>query len=183
MALTFDDGPDHLTTAYLDRLDELQVRATFFVLGQACERAPQLVREYVRRGHQIASHGYDHTRFSRLGWSELREQLQRTETALGLCSTARPWVRPPHGSVDARALAQLLSTGRTIAMWSLDSHDYEVRDAQEIATRCLPRRVCPGEVILFHEGQTWTLDALPRIVFALRSAGYELVTMAEMFET
>lgn len=181
VALTFDDGPDHLTTGYLDVLDELGVRATFFVIGKNGEREPELVREYARRGHQIASHGYDHTSFTRLSWSALREQLRRADDVIGSSKTARPWVRPPYGNVDGRVLAQLLASNKLIAMWSLDSHDYEIRSADEVAARCSPRHVTPGEVILLHEGQTWTVEALPRIVSALRDDGYELVTMAEMF--
>jgi len=144
IALTFDDGPDHLTTAYLDRLDELGVRATFFVVGRLCERRPDLAREYVRRGHQVASHGYDHTHFTRLPWRDLRDQLRRTEQVLGPRTTARPWIRPPYGNVDARVLVQLLASGSLMAMWSLDSHDYEIRDAAEVATRCAPSNVAPG---------------------------------------
>lgn len=184
VALTFDDGPDHLTGAYLDLLDELDVRATFFVVGTACELEPQLTRDYVRRGHQIASHGYDHTRFTKLPWSALDEQLRRTTALLAPAqgrAMTRPWVRPPYGDVDARVLAQLLASGSLIAMWSLDSHDYELRDPEALAARCSPRHVSSGEVILLHEGQQWTLDALPRIVGGLRGAGYEMVTMAEMF--
>jgi peptidoglycan/xylan/chitin deacetylase (PgdA/CDA1 family) len=184
VALTFDDGPDHLTRAYLDLLEELDVRATFFVVGTACEREPELTREYVRRGHQVASHGYDHTRFTKLRRMALDEQLRRTRDllgGLGPTPTLRPWVRPPYGDMNARVLAQLLTNDNFIAMWSLDSHDYEIKDPVEVAARCSPRHVSAGEVILLHEGQQWTLDALPRIVSGLRDAGFEMVTMAEMF--
>ncbi len=91
-------------------------------------------------------------------------------------------MRPPYGNVDARVLAQLLAGGNVLAMWSLDSHDYELRDAALVASRCAPAHVSAGEVVLLHEGQTWTLEALPLIVRGLRDAGYELVTMAKMFE-
>jgi peptidoglycan/xylan/chitin deacetylase (PgdA/CDA1 family) len=180
VAITFDDGPDHLTERYLDLLDELQVPATFFVLGKHCERHPALAREYVRRGHQIASHGWDHQRFPALTWNALRDQLERTDAVLGPQPTSRPWVRPPYGKVDARVLGQLLAHGAMIALWSLDSHDYEVRDPDELVARCAPDKVAPGEVILLHEGQEWTLDALPRIVEGLRGAGYSMVTMADL---
>jgi peptidoglycan-N-acetylglucosamine deacetylase len=180
VALTFDDGPDDLTPRYLDVLDELHARATFFVVGTACEKYPELVREYVKRGHQIASHGYDHTRFSNLSWRALRDQLDRSSRLLGPQGTPRPWVRPPYGDVDARVLAQLLASGSFVAMWSLDSHDYEVKDPDALAMRCAPSQVAPGEVILLHEGQTWTIEALPKLVGNLRSAGYEFVTMADL---
>lgn len=180
VALTFDDGPDPMTLRYLDLLDELGVAATFFVVGLSCQRHPELVREYVRRGHQVAGHGFDHRRFPDLGWNHLKDQLERTDAVLGAQPTPRPWVRPPFGAMDARVLGQLLGHGATVAMWSLDSHDYEIKDPDELAARCAPDRVGPGEVVLMHEGQDWTLAALPRIVGGLRDAGYELVTMADM---
>jgi polysaccharide deacetylase family protein (PEP-CTERM system associated) len=48
------------THRLLDLLDELDVRATFFVLGWVADRRPALVREIDRRGHEVASHGYGH---------------------------------------------------------------------------------------------------------------------------
>jgi peptidoglycan/xylan/chitin deacetylase (PgdA/CDA1 family) len=66
-------------------------------------------------------------------------------------------------------------------MWSFDSLDYQIKDADELVARCDPAALAPGEVLLFHEGQRWTLDALPRIVGNLRDAGYECVTMADLF--
>jgi peptidoglycan-N-acetylglucosamine deacetylase len=181
VALTFDDGPDHLTRAYLDRLDDLGVAATFFLVGDRAAAHPDLVRDCVRRGHQIASHGFDHTRFTKLGRRALLDQCARTDASLGGQLTGRPWVRPPHGSLDATSLLHLLSSGRTVAMWSLDSLDHKWTDPAEIAARCASATA--GEVVLLHEGQQCTLDALPLIVRGLRDAGLECVTMHDLFAT
>lgn len=181
VALTFDDGPDELTAEYLDLLDELGVPATFFLLGDRAEAHPDLLREYVRRGHQIASHGYDHQRFTKLGVRELLAQCKRTDAALGAQLTGRAWVRPPHGTLGAGSMAALIAAGYTLAMWSLDSLDHRGESADAVVATCAPERVRPGEVLLFHEGQRWTLDALPRIVGQLQAAGYECVTMQDLF--
>jgi peptidoglycan-N-acetylglucosamine deacetylase len=181
VALTFDDGPDHMTTRYLDLLDELGVPATFFLIGDRAREHPELVRDYLRRGHQLASHGYDHTRFTRLGRKALLDQCARTDEVLGFQISGRPWVRPPHGSVDATSIVNLLTAGYTVALWSIDSCDYDVRDTTELATRCTPPVVNAGDVLLFHEGQQWTLDALPRIVTSLHAHGFECVTMHDLF--
>ncbi|MGN6109550.1 MAG: polysaccharide deacetylase family protein [Kofleriaceae bacterium] len=181
IALTFDDGPDRLTAQYLDLLDKLGVPATFFVIGEYAVERRDLMREYMRRGHQIASHGYDHTRFTKLGLRALLNQCARTEQSLGGQLSGRPWVRPPHGSVDASSLVTLLAAGYTVALWSLDSCDHSDQDPASIAARCAPEQVSPGEVLLFHEGQQWTLDALPTIVTSLQAAGYECVTMHDLF--
>lgn len=181
VALTFDDGPDDYTERYLEVLDNLNVPATFFLCGEHADARPELVREYVRRGHQLANHGYDHTRFSKLSGRALADQLARTERALGGQITGRPWVRPPHGDLDTASFVRLLSAGYTIALWSIDSQDYGDKDPASLAARCSPKHVGPGDVLLLHEGQPWTLEALPRIVTALHAAGYECVTMADLF--
>lgn len=183
VALTFDDGPDELTDKYLDLLDDLGVPATFFLIGENAKKRPDAVRDYLRRGHQIASHGYDHQRFTKLDRRSLLDQCARTETALGGQSSGRPWVRPPHGSVHAGSLVSLLAAGYTVALWTIDSQDYEDRDVTVLAERCSPPKVAAGDVLLFHEGQQWTLNALPRIVTALHAAGLECVTMQDLFAT
>lgn len=181
VSLTFDDGPDDYTERYLDLLDDLGVPATFFLCGERAEARPDLVREYLRRGHQLANHGFDHARFTKLSGAELQEQLERTERSIGGQLTGRPWVRPPHGDLDASSFVRLLSGGYTIALWSVDACDYDDRDAASVAARCSPEHVGAGDVILLHEGQQWTLDALPRIVTPLHAAGYEFVTMHDLF--
>ena len=180
VALTFDDGPDDLTARYLDVLDDLGVPATFFVCGARAEQHPDLVREYVRRGHQIAGHGYDHTRFTKLSRRQLIDQCQRTDRAIGGQASGRSWVRPPHGSLDASTLLSLRTSGYVVAMWTVDSHDYTEHDPDKLAERCSPKAVGPGDVLLFHEGQEWTLAALPAIVTGLHASGLECVTMHDL---
>jgi peptidoglycan-N-acetylglucosamine deacetylase len=181
IALTFDDGPDDLTPRYLDLLDELGVPATFFLIGNNAAARPAMVRDYLRRGHQIAGHGYDHTRFTELAPRALLDQCERTDEALGGQLTGRPWVRPPHGSLDTRSILTLRTRGYTVSLWSLDACDYSDSDPLSIADRCAVSRVAAGEVLLFHEGQQHTLDAIRHLVPPLVDAGYECVTMHDLF--
>lgn len=183
VAITFDDGPDELTPRYLDLLDDLGVPATFFVVGDHVAAHPGMVREYLRRGHQIAGHGYDHTRFTKLDRRALIEQCERTDAALGGQLSGRSWVRPPHGSLDTMSLLALRAAGYVVALWSVDSCDYGDHDPAVLVERCSPAHVSAGDVLLFHEGQQWTLDALPPIVTALQAAGLECVTMHDLFAT
>ena len=179
VALTFDDGPDEKTSKLLDTLDDHGVPATFFVCGARADAHPDLIREYVRRGHQVANHGYDHTRFTKLNRRELLDQLAKTDQAIGGQATGRLWVRPPHGAIDATTLFQLRAAGYIVAMWSIDSFDHTEKSAAKLAQTC--SSVTPGDVLLFHEGQSWTIDAMPRIITALHANGYECVTMHDLF--
>jgi peptidoglycan/xylan/chitin deacetylase (PgdA/CDA1 family) len=180
VALTFDDGPHAMTPRYLETLARLDVPATFFIMGVYVERDPSVVAEYLRGGHQVGGHGYYHKRFTRTRPDELVDHLRRTSRALGPVPHGH-WVRPPHGSLGPVDLATMLATGYTVAMWSHDSRDHDRAAPEVIAERCAPSRLRPGDVVLFHEGQEETLAALPRIVGALHDAGYELVTMADLF--
>jgi peptidoglycan/xylan/chitin deacetylase (PgdA/CDA1 family) len=181
VALTFDDGPDDHTPRYLELLDDLGVPATFFVTGANAAKRPAMIREYRRRGHQVANHGYDHTRLTKLSRRDVLDQLVQTERAIGGQVSGQPWVRPPHGALDPVSLFTVRSAGYVVAMWSVDSMDHREHDPARLAEICSPKNVGPGDVVLFHEGQSWTLEALPRIVAALHASGLECVTMHDLF--
>ena len=178
VALTFDDGPDELTPRYLDLLDRLAVRATFFLIGESCARSPRAVHEIVARGHEVASHGHTHKTFPSLSARELSAELARVQELIPPSERRRPLVRPPRGSVSPASLLRCAAAGYTTVLWSLDSDDCRTTSSEEVARRVAGAG--PGEIVLLHEGQTWTLEALPAIVASLRGAGLELVTVGEM---
>lgn len=55
---------EHNVNRILAMLDKHQTKATFFTLGWIAERYPQMVRQIVHEGHELASHGYGHERAS-----------------------------------------------------------------------------------------------------------------------
>lgn len=84
VALTFDDGPHPRSTPhFLSLLARTQTRATFFVLGCELARAPELGREIVAAGHELAVHGWDHRCFLRRTPAALRDDLVRTTDLIG----------------------------------------------------------------------------------------------------
>jgi len=180
VALTFDDGPDAMTPEYLTLLDRLNVRATFFLVGKNCQEHRQLVLDIVARGHEVAGHGFTHRRFTKMTPLELRDELANTAALLPPSRTRRPLVRPPHGSTTVQSLLRCTRAGYTTVLWSADSGDAHLESSDEVALQLTPDRVSPGDIVLLHEGQRSTLDALPRIVRGLQGAGYELVTVGEV---
>jgi polysaccharide deacetylase family protein (PEP-CTERM system associated) len=91
------------TLRLLDLLDEAQTRATFFLLGSAAERAPDLVREIARRGHEIGSHGYGHEFVYDLDPEGFRADLDRClEVLAGIVSTPVRGYRAPYFSITKR---------------------------------------------------------------------------------
>ncbi len=70
------------TRACLDLFDRRGTHATFFVLGWVAERDPALVREIVGRGHELASHGYDHAKPTTQTQEEFRDDIGRSKAIL-----------------------------------------------------------------------------------------------------
>lgn len=179
VSITFDDGPAHLTLAYIAVLESFGVRATFFVVGDACrERAGEL-EELAVRGHEIAVHGYSHRPFPALSPSELTHELEQTCQLLPPTS-GRTLVRPPRGALSAAALMTCARAGYTTVLWSRDSEDWRTQDSAELVRSFRDAPARPGDILLFHEGQPWTLAALPHILNDLLEADYELVTVGEL---
>lgn len=182
VALTFDDGPDGMTREYLELLDDLRVRATFFLLGQQVQKHSDLVLEYLRRGHELAGHGFTHRRFPSLSREALEDEVRRTQDLLPPVPGPLTLVRPPQGATTARSLLLCAALGYSTVLWSLDTLDYRLKTGAEIVAHVAAQPIGPGEILLLHEGQRWTLDALPGIVQDLRERGLRLVTLSELLQ-
>lgn len=180
VALSFDDGPTPLTQQYLDVLEQLGVRATFFLVGELCAAHPEWVRDIAERGHELAGHGYTHRRFPTLSRAALASELARTKALLPPRPGKRQLVRPPYGAVSPSSLMTCALQGFTTVLWSLNSCDWRARDAAEVERAVCESRTEAGEIVLLHEGQTLTIEALPRVVGSLKESGHELVTVGEL---
>lgn len=93
------------TRRILDLLDKVGVRATFFVLGLAAEKAPGLIREISACGHEIQSHGWDHRPVTQMSPEEFREDLRKSRAVLeDTIGRAVTGYRAPRFSIDRRSL-------------------------------------------------------------------------------
>ena len=93
------------TRKVLDLFDEFAVKATFFVLGWIAERAPQLVKEIQRRGHEIACHGYGHELVYRIGPKKFREDVALSRNLLqDICGEKIRGYRAPSYSITGKSL-------------------------------------------------------------------------------
>lgn len=89
----------------LDLLEESDTRATFFVLGYQAERTPSLIADVVKRGHEIASHGWSHRFVYRMGRDAFREELRRSKAVLeGITGVAVEGYRAPFFSITKESL-------------------------------------------------------------------------------
>lgn len=90
------------TRKLLDIFEQADARCTFFVLGWVGERYPELVREMAQRGHEVASHGYDHTKATTQSREEFRSDIRRSKGILeDIAGVAVKGFRAASFSIDA----------------------------------------------------------------------------------
>ncbi len=179
VALTFDDGPGPWTEELLSVLDRAKVRATFFVIGDRCAPYKRQLADMVRLGHDVCGHGWSHTRFTSLAAGDLEDELARTRAVLPISAGTR-LVRPPYGTMSPQSLLRTFRAGYTSAMWSFDSLDYTRANAAEVARAVDPAKLRSGDIVLLHEDQKMTVDAVPEIIGRLRGAGLEPVPVTDI---
>ena len=197
IVLSFDDGPDRRwTPKILDILKEKKVPGIFFVIGEAANQAPDLLKREYYEGHEIGNHTWTHKQFDEISRTQVKWELNLTqrliESTLGVKSL---FFRPPYG-IDhqpeyAEEVAQLpypQELGYIIVGQRIDPDDWRMtedkkqRPAEEIADDVL-RQAKNGNVVLLHDGggeREQTVAALPLIIDELRAKGYQFVAVSDL---
>ena len=133
VALTFDDGPHpEYTPRVIEILARHQARATFFMVGQAAQRYPDLVRKIGEAGHAIGGHSWDHSSFRRLTGRQRRRQMRACEQVLA--PYGQPLFRPPYGEQSVAARIDAFWMGYEVVGWTANSGDWYEADASLMAS-------------------------------------------------
>ncbi|MDI6638210.1 MAG: polysaccharide deacetylase family protein [Bacillota bacterium] len=189
VAITFDDGPDNTyTPKILDILARYGVRATFFLIGQAAEKHPEVVARIVNEGHAIGNHTYFHTNLSRMAaWQVLLDLRKAQAVFTRLVGQAPAVVRPPYGALDPPAVEAIGQEGFKVVLWTIDSLDWWGLSKEQVIKNVVPA-LKSGVIVLHHssggpgEDLTGTLEALPEIIRTLKDQGYRFVTVPEVLD-
>ncbi len=174
--LTFDDGPDPVwTPVVLDTLARYGAVATFFVMGGHVAEHPELVARAVAEGHGIENHTYWHVRLDQVDAETFRVEVQRSDAvireALGDDSYTTGCLRPPFGAWDEYTSDRAAALGKRLIGWDFSPQDWIYQDPVKIANDTI-RHTRPGSVLLFHDTNRGTAEALPTILSELQARGY-----------
>lgn len=149
VALTFDDGPHpDYTPRLLDILKKQQARATFFMVGEAAQRHPQIVQGVAQEGHAIGNHSWDHPSFPLISSQERRAQIRACDKAIA--PYGERLFRPPYGTQNFASQLDAVLLGYQIVTWDVSPGDWRSGDAVSIAGH-IERRVKPGSIIVLHD--------------------------------
>jgi peptidoglycan/xylan/chitin deacetylase (PgdA/CDA1 family) len=192
VALTFDDGPDPRTTPeFLDALDELGWRASFFLLGDQVRRAPRLAAEIAARGHEVGVHGDRHVSHLRRPLTWTVADIRRARDLIADTTGQEPrWFRPPYGAVSASTLSAARASGLELVLWTSWGRDWRPEANPETVADEVMATFRPGATVLLHDSDftcapgSWraALGALPLLASRWRPLGLDVGPLAEHHE-
>ncbi len=184
IAITFDDGPHpRLTPEILGILEKYNVKATFFMVGCNVLLYPQAAQQVILSGHEVGNHTFSHRHISTLNERTLQRELERCEDALEELCEYRPHLfRPPEGALNAYVEHCSQRGDYTVVLWSLDTRDWENKNAQGIAETIMSN-IKSEDIILMHDYVgvgSQTPQALELLLPRLLEQGFIPVTVSEL---
>lgn len=184
IALTFDDGPHpKYTMEILEILEEYDIPATFFFVGENVSYYQDTAREVARRGHEIGNHTYSHPCVNKQSQAAFRDELTRCEDIIQRVVGVHPKLfRPPQGSWNTRVYEIARERDYSVILWDLDTLDWAHTPSENISNYIL-ENVKSGNIILmhdYHSGGCTTTDALRMFIPNLIEQGYRFVTVSEL---
>lgn len=197
VALTFDDGPDpKWTPQILKELEAAHVPATFFVIGENALGSPGLLKRIVADGDELGNHTYTHPNLANAGASETRLELNATQRLVeAYTGRSMTLFRAPYfGDAEPTTADELgpaleaQKAGYTVVGLHVDPNDWQRPGADAIVQQVLDQVRSASStnsmnVVLLHDGggdRAQTVEALPRIIAALKAQGYSLVTASQL---
>ncbi len=179
VALTFDDGPFPIyTTLLLDTLDRLQLKATFFLVGEQVQQYPYFAQAIVRAGHEVGNHTFHHPNLIHLSEQQVEEEIARTQEVVATVTGQTPrYFRPPGGDYNRTVLRTVRRLGLMTVFWTDDPGDYANIGPRALEAKTLAR-ITNGGILLLHQGVEDTIRVLPHIAEVLRRRGFAITTVS-----
>ena len=145
--LTFDDGPQPEVTEWvLELLDQEEIKATFFCVGNNVHKYPEIYEQILKSGHQVGNHSFTHPNAWKTPTEDYMEDVKKAQTCI-----ASHLFRPPYGKISNKIVREVEILGMQTVMWSLLSYDFEVDLNTDKQLKNLQNKVEPGDVVVFHD--------------------------------
>lgn len=188
VALTLDDGPSiHYTDEVLKILNQHDVKATFFVVGQETHRFKEQAKKIVQQGHELGNHSYTHPRMIFKTLSTIRQEIEKTDEAIRAVGYQGDiHFRAPYTQKLLVLPWYLARTNRLNISWNVGPDSRKTsrlpKDPNTM-THYVLDNIEPGSIILLHtmyENGEASRQALPLIIRGLQKKGYEFLTISEL---
>lgn len=184
VVLTFDDGPWPVNTpAVLKALADECTKGLFFSVGKHATYHPEILRQVLAQGHTVGTHTWSHVN---LNGKKMTEQMAKDEVEKGISAVKwalgtnpSPFFRFPQLQHNP-AIVSYFGT-RNVAMFSTDIDSFDFRKGatpEKIIETVMTRLDKLGKgIILMHDFQKHTGEAMPALLTRLKAGGYKVVQM------
>lgn len=183
VALTFDDGPHKtLTPKLLDLLEKYDAKATFFVIGENAAKYPDVMKRIAEDGHALGNHTYTHPNLKNVGSSKRKDEINKTQSLIEKSGyTGGKILRPPYGAMNDALKEWCADNGYAIIMWSVDTRDWESKNASKVSKSVMDESV-GGDIVLMHDIHATTIDAMEIVLKTMPAKGYKFVTFPQLLK-
>lgn len=182
--LTIDTGgPLGDTATLVKSLKDNDAKANFFIAGYNVKKDPDFVRTLVADGHLVANHTMTHTDMNLQTDEQIRKEIQDYEKLYKEVTgkDIQPYFRFPYGKYNTHILKLVSDMGYSSVFWSTAMRDWEPRkNGAEDPYNDIMNNLHDGNIILMHQGSPENIEALDRIIKAVKKAGYEFALLTDI---
>lgn len=182
IAISFDDGPqENYTPQILQVLQQENVPATFFCIGNRIAGNEAVLKQIQADGHIIGNHSYSHHFwFDMYGSKKMLDDLRKMDTELKRVTGLQPRLfRPPYGVTNPNLARAIKKGGYTPVGWSVRSMDTVIQDEKKLLDK-ICSGIKPGAVFLFHDTSKATLAVLPKFIQEVKIRGYHIIPLDKL---
>jgi peptidoglycan/xylan/chitin deacetylase (PgdA/CDA1 family) len=183
VVLTFDDGPWPVNTpSVLKTLADECTKAIFFPIGKHASYYPEILKQVAAAGHTVGSHTWSHANLNnkKLTEPQRKEEIEKGFSAVkwALGASPAPFFRFPALQHPPEMVTYLGERNIGIFSTDLDSFDFKASKAQTIIDNVMKKVDKMGKgIVLMHDFQKHTGEALPELLRKLKAGGYKVVHM------
>ena len=146
--LTFDDGPNPRFTPWvLNLLEDYNIRATFFLVGENVKKYPDIFEKIKSAGHSWGNHTMKHLDGLKCSTARYIEDIRAAEAIIG-----SKLFRPPHGFMTGRQYNSI-KKNHSIILQDIVSEDYDRNKTPEEIERDIRKYTENGSIIVFHDSE------------------------------
>lgn len=181
VSLSFDAAwGNEQTQTLLDILEKYKVKSTFFLVGGWVDKYPDDVKAIYDAGHDVGNHSDTHAHLPQLDNSGIVSELENCNKKVKAITGECPKLfRPPYGDYNNAVVEQTNGIDMYCVQWNIDSLDWKNPSPEEMVER-IKKNLCPGSIILMHNGAENMPEALPMIIEMIKSEGYKIVPISEI---
>jgi peptidoglycan/xylan/chitin deacetylase (PgdA/CDA1 family) len=185
VVLTFDDGPwPENTPMVIKALTDMCVKATFFEIGEHATWRPDLSKMVAEAGMTIGSHTWSHKDLAKNPYAKDIEKA-KDEIEMGVSAVhmavdgpIAPFFRFPDLQQPPDLMTYLGTRNIAIFSTDIDTFDFKIHKPEDVVKSAMTKLAKNGKgILLMHDFQHGTAEALPELLRQLKAGGYKIVHM------